>query len=177
MARLLLGIVLVAAVSAVGDYVWYEIGVQHRVWTGAVHGAVLLSAVGATLGAAHGRAIRGLPMGTAAGVAGALVYYALFPVLRSWAMFAAWASLWIMLAVIDGRIIRAVKRPLAQCLLQGCSAAVLSGVTFFLVVGSLWGRPPAGGRSYLMQFAMWTIAWAPGILAIGQDLARRRASS
>jgi hypothetical protein len=177
MTRLLLGILVVAAVSTAGDYVWYEIGVRHRVWTGVVHGAVLLTAVGATLGAAHGRAVRGLPMGTVAGIVGALVYYALFPVLRSWAMFAAWASLWIMLAVLDGRIIRAVKRPLAQCLLQGCSAAVLSGVTFYLVAGSLWGRPPVGGRNYLLQFGMWMIAWAPGILAIGQDLTKRRQRS
>jgi hypothetical protein len=57
--------------------------------------------------------------------------------------------------------------------MQGASAALLSGVTFYLVVGSLWGRAPAGGRSYLLQFAMWAIAWAPGILAVGQDLSKR----
>lgn len=174
MSRLLIGIIAVAAISTAGDYVWYEIGLRDRIVSGVIHGAVLLTAVGGTLGAAHGRTIAGLPMGTVAGVAGALVYYALFPVLRGWAMLVAWASLWIMLAVIDGRIIRRVKRSAALCLIQGGSAALLSGVTFYLVVGALWGRAPAGGRNYPMQFAMWIIAWAPGILAIGQELRRKR---
>ena len=117
MSRLLAGIFIVAAVSAAGDYVWYEIGVRHRMLSGVIHGAVLLTAVGGTLGAAHGRTLAGLPMGTVAGVAGALVYYALFPVLRGWATLAAWASLWIMLAVIDGRVVRRVKRSAALCLI------------------------------------------------------------
>src|SRR5262245_55080814 len=154
MLRLLAGVVVVAAVSTAGDYIWYEIGIRHRLVSGVIHGAVLLTAVGGTLGAAHGRMVAGLPMGTVAGVAGALVYYALFPVFRGWAMLCAWASLWIMLAVIDGRIIRRVKRSTAMCLIQGGSAALLSGVTFYLVVGALWGRAPAGGRNYLLQFAM-----------------------
>jgi len=84
----------------------------------------------------------------------------------------AWASLWIVLALLDGRLVRRAKRSVRLCLIQGASAALLSGVTFYLVVASLWGRPPAGGRNYAIQFAMWAIAWAPGILAIGQDLAR-----
>jgi hypothetical protein len=148
-------------------------GVRHRMVSGIIHGAILLTAVGGTLGAVHGRAMAGLPMGTVAGVAGALVYYALFPVLRAWAMLAAWASLWIMLAVTDGRIVRREKRSATMCLIQGGSAALLSGVTFYLVVGALWGQAPTGGRNYLLQFAMWAIAWAPGILAIGQDLGRK----
>jgi len=174
MARLLIGIVVVAAVSAAGDYVWYEIGVEHRMWAGILHGAVLLTAVGGTLGAASDRTVAGLPIGTVAGVAGALTYYALAPVLRSAAMMVAWASLWIVLALLDGRLVRRPSRSLRLCLIQGVTAALLSGVTFYLVVNSLWGRPPAGGRNYAVQFALWAIAWAPGILAIGQDLSRRR---
>jgi hypothetical protein len=174
MTTLLVGILVVAAVSAAGDYVWYEVGVEHRMWAGILHGAVLLTAVGGTLGAASGHLIKGLPIGSIAGVAGALVYYALAPIAGSSAMLAAWGSLWIVLALLDGRVTRAVRRPVPLCLIQGVSAAVLSGITFYLVVGYLWGRPPAGGRNYLMQFAMWALAWAPGILAIGQDLTRSR---
>lgn len=173
MGTLLIGIAVVAAVSAAGDYVWYEIGVEHRMWAGIAHGAVLLSAVGGALGAASGRILRGVPTGTVAGVAGALVYYVLASALGFVAMLVAWASVWVVLAVLDGRFTRRVRRPLALCLVQGGTAAFLSGVTFYLVVSSLWGRAPAGGRNYLLQFAMWAIAWAPGILAIGQDLSRR----
>ena len=113
-----------------------------------------------------------LPMGTIAGVAGALTYYALAPMLGRGAMLVAWAALWIVLAVLDGRIVRQGQRPLVQTLVQGATAAVLSGLTFYLVVGALWGRAPASGRNYALQFAMWAIAWAPGILAIAQDLRR-----
>jgi hypothetical protein len=45
--RLLLGIVLVAVVSTVGDYIWYHYGVRHQMVTGVLHGAALLAAVGA----------------------------------------------------------------------------------------------------------------------------------
>ena len=172
-----MGIVIVAAVSAAGDYVWYEIGVRHRMWAGVLHGAVLLTAVGGTLGAATGRTFAGLPMGTVAGVAGALVYYALAPVFRSAAMLVAWTSLWIVLALLDGRLVRRAKRSVKLCLIQGTTAALLSGVTFYLVVAALWGRPPAGGRNYAIQFVLWAIAWAPGILAIGQDLTRKTSNS
>ena len=44
--------------------------------------------------------------------------------------------------------------------------AFLLPIVLGIVVGLLWGRPPAGGRNYLVQFAAWTVAWAPGILAM-----------
>jgi hypothetical protein len=173
MRGLLAGIVAVAAVATAGDYLWYEHGIRHTIWAGILHGAVLLTAVGGALGAASGRPLAGLPLGTAAGVAGALVYYALLPALGNGALFAAWTSLWVVLAVLDARYVRRGRRSFRLSLAQGASAALLSGVTFYLVVGSLWGRPPGDGRSYALQFAFWSIAWAPGILAIGQDLTRR----
>ena len=88
-------------------------------------------------------------------------------------MVLAWASLWIVLAVLDARIVRRGSRSMSQAVTQGVSAAVLSGVTFYLVVGTLWGSAPASGRNYLLQFAAWLIAWAPGILAIGQELKKK----
>jgi hypothetical protein len=177
MTRLLIGIAVVSAVATTGDYIWYEIGVPHRMWAGVAHGALLLTAVGGVLGAASGRTAAGLPIGTVAGVAGALAYYALAPMMaQSGAMLVAWAALWIVIALLDGRFVRRGTRPASHALVQGASAAALSGVTFYLVVGSLWGRAPAGGRNYLLQFALWTIAWAPGILAIGQSLGRGTSS-
>jgi hypothetical protein len=59
-------------------------------------------------------------------------------------------------------------------LARGTMAAVSSGLAFYLVLPTLWGRPPASGRSYVWQFAAWAIAWAPGILAIGSDAPARR---
>jgi hypothetical protein len=48
-------------------------------------------------------------------------------------------------------------------------AAVLSGIAFFLVLNTLWGRPPAAGKNYVQQFAAWVVAWAPGLLALTLD--------
>jgi hypothetical protein len=174
MGKLLLGIVVVAAVATAGDYIWYEVGVGNRMTTGIIHGAVLLTAVGGVLGALGGRFLTGLPLGAIAGVAGALVYYAAATAVGGIAaMVIAWAALWIVLAVFDGRILRRVKLPPPEIVSRGVLAAVLGAVAFYAMLNVLWGRPPAGGRNYALQFAAWMIAWAPGIMALAADLPGR----
>ena len=73
MIVVLVGIALVAAVSTIGDYVWFEYGVEHQVLVGILHGAVLLASVGGVIGASAGRTAAGIPVGAAAGIGGALV--------------------------------------------------------------------------------------------------------
>jgi hypothetical protein len=51
-------------------------------------------------------------------------------------------------------------------MIRGLLAALLSGVAFFLVMTTLWGRPPSTGRNYDLQFGAWVVAWAPGLLAL-----------
>ena len=163
---LLLGIVVVAAVSAVGDYIWFEFGVAHRATVGILHGAVMLTAVGGALGAGAGRLKGGLPMGAACGVAGALVYYALTPVVGGTAMILAWVSVWLVLATGEGRWLRQPARRWRDVATRALVAAVVSGLTFYAVVGSVWGPEPAGGRNYLWHFVAWALAWGPGLVAI-----------
>jgi hypothetical protein len=166
-ATVLIGILLVALVSTAGDYVWYEIGVRHSVVAGVIHGAVLLMAVGGVVGTAARRIAAGLPLGAAAGVGGAVAYYLIDMVTRGMvAMIAAWAVCWLLLAFGEGRLLRRPQRPWSEVAMRGILAAILGGLSFYLVVDLLWGRPPAGGRNYLVQFAAWTFAWAPGILAL-----------
>ena len=160
------GILVVTIVAAAGDYLWYEIGVSHTMTNGILHGAVLLMAVGGVFGAVSHNIVKGLPIGAAAGIAGALAYYAMAPVIGRSAMVVAWALLWIVLAVLDGRLLRRPTRNLGTSLGRGALAAVLGAAAFALVVGVLWGRPPASGRNYLLQIGAWAFAWAPGILAI-----------
>jgi hypothetical protein len=165
--RILLSIFFVAMVATVADYTWYTVGVEHRMMTGIVHGVVLLTAVGGVLGLAAGRLAVGLPLGMAAGAGGALAYYALAPVMGGLgAMVAAWASLWVLLAFFDGRILRRGSTGPAAILTRGVLAAILGGLAFYLAVDMLWGRPPAGGRNYVVQFAAWTFAWAPGLAVV-----------
>jgi hypothetical protein len=139
--------------------------------TGIIHGAVLLTAVGAVLGLDAGRVLKGLPIGTLSGVGGALIYYLLVALVdrRTYgiAIPAAWVGMWLLVALLDGRWLRAPqRRPWGEIAVRGMLAAVLSGIAFFLVMNTLWGHPPATGKNYLLQFAAWVLAWAPGLLAL-----------
>ena len=166
-----LGILGVALVATLADYTWYTMGVRHNIMTGIIHGVVLLTAVGAVLGFDAGRFVRGLPIGALSGVGGALIYYLLVVLVdrRTYgsAIPASWVGMWLLVALLDGRWLRAPRpRPWGEIALRGASAAVLSGLAFFLVMQTLWGRPPATGRNYVVQFAAWVVAWAPGLLAL-----------
>jgi rhodanese-related sulfurtransferase len=165
------GVFLVAACATVGDFIWYTYGVRHTAIAGFTHGALLLTSVGAVLGAASGRVLRGLPIGALAGIGGAASYYVLVAILdrRTYgsAIPAAWIIMWLILAALDGRWLRApVRRPWAAVIGRGLAAAVFGGLAFYLVMNLLWGRPPAGGRNYAVQFIAWAFAWAPGLFAL-----------
>jgi hypothetical protein len=178
---ILLGIVIVAAVAATGDYIWYTRGVRHTITSGVIHGALLLTAVGGVLGASAGHVVKGLPIGTLAGVGGALAYYAIIAVIGGStygaSIPASWVVLWLLLAAFDGRWLRApAVRPWSEVAVRGGLAAFFGGIAFALVMQTLWGRPPAGGRNYLLQFAAWVVAWAPGIFILTTERLGRRAA-
>jgi hypothetical protein len=176
------GIVIVAAAATCGDFIWYTYGVRHTTVAGLVHGALLLTAVGAVLGAATGHVVKGLPLGALAGVAGAATYYLLVLLIdgRTYgtAIPASWVIMWLILSALDGRWLRAPsRRSWSAVAVRGLAAAVLGGVAFYLVMGTLWGRPPEGGRNYVVQFFAWAFAWAPGLLALTLERPTRGAVS
>jgi phage shock protein E len=169
--KTVVGILLVAAVATAGDFIWYTLDVRHTQTNGLIHGAVLLAAVGAVLGAAAGRVLKGLPLGALAGLGGAASYYLLVVVMdrRTYgtAIPAAWVITWFLLAALDGRWLRAPHRRRWSAVAgRGLVAALGGGLAFYLVMNVLWGRPPAEGRNYFIQFLAWAFAWAPGILAL-----------
>jgi hypothetical protein len=132
---------------------------------------VLLTAVGAVLGLDAGRFVRGLPIGALSGVGGALIYYLLVAFFdrRTYgtAIPASWIGMWLIVAVLDGRWLRApARRSWGEIAARGVLAAVVSGIAFYLVLNTLWGRPPATGKNYFLQFGAWVVAWAPGLLAL-----------
>jgi phage shock protein E len=174
-------IAVVAAAATLGDFIWYSLGVRHTMTAGLVHGALLLTTVGAALGAASGRLLKGLPIGALAGIGGALSYYVLILVMDSrtygTAIPGAWVIMWLQLAALEGRWLRAPdRRHWAEVATRGVVAAVAGGLAFALVRNILWGRPPAEGRNYLLQFVTWAFAWAPGLLALTWGNAGFRAS-
>jgi len=165
------GILIVAAFATFGDSIWYGFGVRHTMIAGLLHGALLLTVAGAVLGSASGHVLKGLPIGTVAGLTGALSYYALVVVMdrRTYgtAIPAAWVIMWLTLAALDGRWLRAPnRRTWGEVARRGTMAAVLGGIAFCLVLTTLWGRPPAGGRNYGVQFLAWGFAWTPGMTAL-----------
>jgi hypothetical protein len=169
--KITLGVLGVALVATLGDYTWYTLNVRHNIVTGVIHGAVLLTAVGAVLGLDAGRTLKGLPIGMLSGVGGALIYYLLIAIFggRTYgsAIPVSWVAMWLLVALLDGRWLRAPqRRPWGEIAARGVLAAILSGIAFYLVMTTLWGRPPATGRNYLLQFAAWVVAWAPGLLAL-----------
>jgi len=171
MMKTIAGIAVIAGAATLGDFIWYTVGVRHTMVAGLLHGALLLAVLGAVLGANSGRLVKGLPIGALAGIGGALSYYALVVVMdrRTYgtAIPTAWVIMWLLLAALDGRWLRAPdRRPWMDVAIRGVIAAVVGGVAFALVRNVLWGRPPVEGRNYLLQFAAWAFAWAPGLLAL-----------
>jgi phage shock protein E len=169
--KTVLGILFVAAVATVGDYIWYTYGVKHGFAAGLIHGALLLTSVGFVLGVASGRVLKGLPIGAIAGIGGALSYYGLIAIMdrRTYgtAIPGAWLIMWLLLAALDGRWLRAPqRRTWGEVAARGFAAALLASVAFYLVLNTLWGRPPATGRNYGIQFLAWAFAWTPGLLAL-----------
>jgi phage shock protein E len=169
--KTIVGVLVVAAVATVGDSIWYTYGVRHTIVAGLVHGALLLTVVGAVLGAASGRVLKGLPIGALAGIGGAASYFVLVAVMdrRTYgsAIPTAWVIMWLILAALDGRWLRAPEpRTWAVIAGRGLAAAIIGGVAFQLVMTILWGRPPVDGRNYVVQFFAWAFAWAPGLIAL-----------
>ena len=182
MLKPILGILFVAAVAVAGDHVWFAVGAQNEAAAGSMHGAALLGAVGLVLGWLSGRILAGVATGIAAGVGGALAYYAIAaavggPGMSLPAMVAAWAAVWIVLAVCDGRFLRKTSpRPWAETVMRGTAAAVLGGIAFYLMFPFFWGR---ASREYgdVVKLGAWMIAWAPGILSLGSKFEVRSSAS
>ena len=167
--KLVTGVLVVAATATLADWAWYTFGC-HGLAAGLIHGAVLLTALGGALGAASGRLLRGLPIGTLAGIGGALAYYAFVAAfderVHGAAIPVAWVVTWLLMAVLAGRWIAPTRLSWLVIAGRGTAAAVLSGIAFHLVLERLWGAPPPGGRNYALQFAAWAVAWAPGMLVL-----------
>lgn len=132
---------------------------------------LLLTVVGVVLGDASGRAFKGLPIGALSGLGGALSYYVFITVGDSrpygQAIPAAWIVMWLLLAALDGRWMRAPQvRSWTAVVTRGLAAAITAGVAFSVVRETLWGRAAGAERNYVLQFTAWAVAWAPGLLAL-----------
>jgi hypothetical protein len=158
------GAVAIAALSTLGDAVWFELRLRHRPLYGLAHGVLLFLAIGLFLGVLRRRPWSGAAGGAAIGLLSAGGYYLLAPFTGPAAMFVIWMLLWGALAALEQALAGPAwdRRAIA---VRGGLAAVLSGIAFYAISG-IWTSRPAGGRNYAVHFASWTIAYLPAFLAI-----------
>jgi cellulose synthase/poly-beta-1,6-N-acetylglucosamine synthase-like glycosyltransferase len=161
MRNAIIGAVLIAAVSTLGDFVWAGLNLRHRVVYGLAHGAILFLCMGAYFGSLQRNTFTGALYGAAIGLAAAGSFYLLAPVAGYSVMFFVWAFVWIALAFL-------VRNP--PVAVRGVLAMLGSGLGFYLI-SDIWRPFDPQGWDYARHFASWTIAYVPGFLAL---LATRR---
>lgn len=152
-------------VSTFGDFVWEALGLQHRMWYGLVHGAVICLSIGAVIGIRERRIVPAIAAGPLIGLLAAGGFYLLAPWLRYAAMFPMWMLFWLCFALLQGWLQRATPRGLRTVALRGLAAAVLSGAAFYMISGIWTERSPAG-PNYLRHFLAWSFAFLPGFLSL-----------
>ncbi len=165
MTGALVGALLIAAVSTLGDFIWAGFGLRHRVVFGLAHGALLFLSIGAYLGAAERRTFHGAIAGAAIGLIAAGSFYALAPLVGYSVMFAVWGFVWLALAALAGRIKRVGVWSLREILMRGTLAMIGSGIGFYLISG-IWRPFNPEGWDYATHWVSWTVAFLPGFLAL-----------
>ena len=160
MRNAIVGAVLIAAVSTLGDFVWAGLHLRHRVAYGLAHGAILFLCMGAYFGSLEKNTLKGAIAGAAIGLTAAGSFYVLAPIAGYSVMFFVWAFVWIALAVLVGAPV-----------VRGVVAMVGSGLGFYLISG-IWRPFNPEGWDYAVHFLSWTIAYLPGFLALSYRPAR-----
>ena len=166
MRRALVGAVLIAAVSTLGDFVWAGLGLRHRVPYGLAHGAFLFLCIGAYLGSLERQLLRGAIAGALIGLLAAGGFYLLAPIAGYSVMFAVWAFVWLALAILAGRALpRASRWSWRETLVRGTLAMIGSGLGFYLI-SDIWRPFDPQGWDYAVHWLSWTAAYLPGFLAL-----------
>jgi len=162
----LLGAVLMAAVSTLGDFIWAGLHLRHRPLYGLSHGIILFLCIGLYLGTLAKRPSVGALGGAAIGLLAAGSFYVLAPVAGYTVMFVVWAFVWLGLAILAGRVLRR-ENPLTwnEVLGRGFFAAISSGVAFYLISG-IWRPFNPRGWDYAIHFLSWTVAYLPGFAGL-----------
>lgn len=162
--RYLAAVVVMAAVSTMGDFIWAYWHVSHRMWIGVVHGVVLCSVLGIMLGAAlSGRRglIPGLLGEIGVGLVASISFYVLYPWLGIGAMFLSWIFLWNLTSMLAAQLSRSTESWVRGAL-RGLSAALLSAAGFYAISG-IWLGHGSGGPDYALNFAAWCLPFALGL--------------
>jgi hypothetical protein len=164
MPAALVGALVTAAVSTLGDYLWANV-LPHRVPIyGFAHGLILFLTVGACLGWPARRPLAGAIGGAIVGLTSTGLFYLLQPFIGYNALFVLFVVLWIELGLLTGRILQQ-RDTMRIVLLRSVLAAVGSGLGFYAISG-IWFPFNPHGWDYAKHFVYWTLAYLPGYLAL-----------
>ncbi|MGH9463375.1 MAG: hypothetical protein ACRD1X_19400 [Vicinamibacteria bacterium] len=163
-----LGALLLAGVSTLGDFIWAHFSVEHRPVYGLIHGTLLCSILGSYLGLLRKRPVLGAIGGAVIGFGAAAGFYGLARFAGMAAMFPLWMAFWIGFSLLDARVLidRARRATgIRTALVRGATAAGASGLAFYAISGIWLDRSP-GGPNYTVHFVSWAVAFLPGFLAL-----------
>jgi hypothetical protein len=158
------GSLLMAAVSTLGDFIWATWIPQHRAVYGMIHGTILFGAIGLFLGLLAARAAAGAAAGALIGALAAGAYYVLAPMVGYSAMFVVWVGVWMAFGLLYSRL-RGTRIYRYEVLLRGAIAAIASGLAFYAISG-IWRPFDPDGWDYAVHFGAWTLAYFPGFAAL-----------
>ena len=160
----IVGALVTAAVSTLGDYLWANVLPHQRPLYGLAHGALLFLTVGFCLGVAAARPLAGAVGGVLIGFAAAGNFYLLQPFIGYSALFVMFFGLWLALGVLNGRVLQRGDS-VQTVLVRGVLAALGSGLGFYAISG-IWFPFKPHGWDYAKHFVYWTIAYLPGFAAL-----------
>lgn len=162
----ILGSVIIAAVSTLGDYVWAHVITRHRPIYGLAHGVILFLVVGACLGAPVDKAATGAVGAAFTGLMAAATWYAIQASIGYWtAMFAVWFGLWLMLSILALRVLQRGGSA-GEVAVRSVIAAIGSGLAFYAISGIWRPNNPQSVADYAVHFGAWTLAFLPAFVAL-----------
>jgi hypothetical protein len=164
MRAAVVGALIVAAASTLGDFIWAMWIPRHRPIYGLTHGTLLFLVVGWYLGMLARRPLAGTAGGALVGFLAAGSFYVMAPLAGYSAMFASYFGVWIALALLV-RWLSAGRTAGGAIVVRGVAAAAASAVAFYAVSG-IWFPFRPRGWDYAVHFASWTVAYLPGLLAL-----------
>lgn len=164
MRNAIIGALVIAAVSTLGDFVWAGLHLRHRTVYGLAHGAILFSCIGGYIGSLHKRTFKGAAIGGAIGFLAAGAFYVLAPIAGYAVMFFVWAFIWVALSVLTHRIL-ASRASWKETVSRGALAMLGSGIGFYLISG-IWRPFNPEGWDYAVHYASWCVAFLPGFSAL-----------
>jgi len=163
-ANAVIGAIVTAAVSTVGDYLWANVLPHHRPIYGFAHGAILFLTVGFCLGIDAGKPLAGAIGGVVIGLAATCGFYLLQPFIGYAGLFVMFVALWVALGLLSGRALQR-RDSMRAVLVRSTLAAIGSGLGFYAISG-IWFPFNPHGWDYAKHFVYWTLAYLPGFAAL-----------